>query len=253
MPTVRSQPADGPSVSRGVEIPLEAAEGQAYPNIRRTAKFLLYWTPGVGAYSMRRLQDGTPILTPRIQMIRGVPGLGGVDGGDGRPLDFSRPARAATKRGGVVLDAATMRRHGLPSYYRAHLLAGKDSKGNERHAYLPPWLYPRRTRSGDWTIECDENAKTRWEHLLLTQGVVPMPEPADVRDMLERRDRRIHRHLDSASARDDLAKRLESDDLAAELHAIASAGIVVDEADGSVTYSEPEEAPLPEVEERLDG
>lgn len=254
MPTVQDtvDPRQGPDISHGETIPLEDAEGQARPNIRPSGKFLLYWTPGVGCYQMRRTSNGEPVLVPRIQVLRGSPGIGGVAGGDGAALNFSRPVRDITQRGGVVLDARTCRAHKVPSYLRAHKLAKKDTKGNDTFAHLPPWRYPRRTRSGGWTIECDEDVKTRWEATMLAAGVIPQPEPEDLRAMLERRANRISRHMTEKDMADKVAHQLEQADYAAELAAIEAAGFVVDETDASINYEAPGSAELPDVQEVLD-
>ena len=145
MPTPQPKQQDtGIGVSVGEEVPLEATIGQARPNLRPTPMFLLYWSPGVGAFSVRRLSDGTPVLVPRIQMLSGRPGINGVAGGDGQDLDFRIPAAAITKRGGVILDGPTMRRAGMGSYLRRHKLARRDGKGNDTYAHTPPWVRPVR-------------------------------------------------------------------------------------------------------------
>lgn len=238
-----------PNVSVGEEVPLEAVTGEARPHYRPVPMFMLYWQPGVGAFSMRRLSDGTPLLVPRIQVLQGIPGLDGVDGGDGRDLDWSIPVRRIAKRGGVVFDAATMRRAKLPSYLRKHKLAAKDAKGHETFAYLPPWRRLVRTQAGTWTIATDEDAKTRWESLVMSSGVVPKPDDAALLDMLERRSRRVSRHLRGTTQADIVARDEEQQDRDAELKAIEAAGFTVDELDPSASYRQADEVELPEVQD----
>jgi hypothetical protein len=240
----------GPDISLGVEVPLEAAVGQARPDLRPEPMFLLYWQPGEGAYSVRALSDGTPVLVPRIQILRGYPGVGGVDGADG--VDFAKPAATIRKRGGIVLDAAACRAAKLPSYLRAHEVSRRDARGNATFHHLPPWRFPKRGRNGSWTIETDEDAKTRWEASLLVNGIIPAPEGEDLRVIVEGRANRIARHLGRRNAADAEALELERADQRRELDAIEAAGFVVDEFAPKTSYAPPAHRDLPEVREKLD-
>jgi len=255
MPEIRTtvDPRSGPNISMGVEVPLEATSGQAYPDLPPEAPFLLYWEPGNGCYCVRRLSDGTPVLVPTIKYIRGRPGIGAVAGdGENGSIDFSREVSRIRRRNGVVLDAPTMRAAKLPSYLRKHQTSHKDGKGNDTFHHLPYWRYPRRDRAGVWTIETDEDAKTRWEEGLLANGVIAKPEDEDLRNMVETRQRRIDRHANKATEKDRIAWELEAGDRDMEREALNRAGLVVDEMSPRTTYAVPTEAELPGVKDLPD-
>ena len=248
MPTLRATPVDprdGPAVSVGVEVPLEATAGQAFPDLPGEPMFLLYWRPGLGCYGVRSLSDGTPVLVPRIQYLRGAPGVGDVSGDPA--LDFSIAVAKIVKAGGVALDAATCRKHRLPSYLRAHTTSRVDGNGNRGLVHLPPWRFPHRGRSGAWEIETDEDQKTRWEEALLQQGIIPAPEAVDLQAIMDGRNARIARHVNRATEKDKLAYDLERRDQVNEELALRNAGFIVDDLEPEAKREPPPSIALPEV------
>lgn len=249
---IEADPTLGPGISVGREVPLEATQGEAYPDIAPEPVFLFYWTPGKGAYCVRRLSDGTPVLVPTIKILRGYPGVGAVDTGVNGEVDFSKQTVKIRRKGGVVLDAAFCRQYGIRSYLRAHQCAKKDGKGNATFYHLPPWRFPKRTRSGAWKIDCDEDMKTKWEEKLFRIKAIPMPEDADLREILEARSRRLDRHANRADPKEAQAYDLEKADQAAEIRAIE--GIrPIDELESGLHYAAPVESNVPATKEPLDG
>ncbi len=216
MPRIDQKPSQrsGPVVSQGTTVPLEVTAGEDRIDLPPVPPFLLFWQPGRGCYRVGVLSDGTCLLVPRMQEIAGEAGVGWVESSaDGKQLIFSKAAQHYRDSGAVVLDAATCRRHNLASYIVRH-------EGKLGGIHLPPWRKPVLGRDGRWTIATDEDSKIRWERELLTSGVIPLPEGADIQEIRESRERRIGRHVGAVNERDRLALEAERDAQARETKAI---------------------------------